>query len=55
MTRKGVEPASSGEVGVGWSNPDGSISIRLQPFVVLSAMSDLVITAFPVDQKKEPG
>lgn len=33
-------------IGAAWVNPDGSIRIVLNPFVVLTAGPDLVITAF---------
>lgn len=39
------------KVGAGWSNQDGSIAIRLDPFVVLTAGRDLVITMFPVSEE----
>jgi len=35
------------EVGAAWSNPDGSISVVLNPFVKLEADPDLVLTMFP--------
>jgi hypothetical protein len=40
------------KVGAGWKNADGSISIDLNPFVVLSApiTTDLVLTLFPIDR-----
>jgi hypothetical protein len=34
-----------GKVGAAWKNVDGSISIRLEPFVVLRA--GVVLTLFP--------
>ena len=40
-----------GKVGVGWINQDGSISIKLNPFVVLSASQDLLITLFRYDRE----
>lgn len=39
-------------VGAGWSNPDGSISIRLEAFIVLAPSPDLVLTLFPEDRSK---
>lgn len=37
-----------GKIGVGWDKPDGSISIKLNPFVVLDGSNpDLVLTLFP--------
>jgi hypothetical protein len=38
------------KVGAAWKNPDGSVSIDLNAFVVLTASPDLVITCFPVDR-----
>jgi len=38
----------SGEVGIGWLNQDGSVSIRLNPGVSLRWDDDLSIVAFPV-------
>lgn len=42
------------KVGAAWQNQDGSISIDLNPFVVLSApvATDLVLTLFPIDRSK---
>lgn len=39
----------NGRVGAGWLNPDGSIAVRLDPFVVLQGSHNLVITLFPVE------
>lgn len=36
-----------GNVGVAWENKDGSISIKLNPFVTLAAIQELIITLFP--------
>lgn len=33
-------------VGAAWANPDGSIRVVLNPFVVLAAGPNLVITLF---------
>lgn len=41
------------EIGAGWQNEDGSIAIRLNPCVVLTAESMIVITLFPVDRKEK--
>lgn len=38
-----------GAVGAGWLNQDGSISIVLDSFVVLSGQDDLLITLFKQD------
>ena len=50
-TRPNVAPKRAGLIGVGWANEDGSISIKFDPFVTLSGGDDLIITAFPVDNK----
>lgn len=34
------------KVGVAWSNQDGSIRLKLNPFTVLTAGPDLVLTLF---------
>lgn len=39
-------------VGVGWLNPDGSVSIQLNPCVVLSARDDVFISLFPVNEEE---
>ena len=36
-----------GKVGAAWNNPDGSISIVLNPCVVITETPDLVIRLFP--------
>lgn len=38
------------KVGAAWLNPDKSVSIDLNPFVVLTAGKELVITLFPIDR-----
>lgn len=53
MTRQGVEPHREGVIGVGWARPDGSISIRLEGFSVISAADNLVITLFPAIESTE--
>jgi len=40
-----------GEVGAAWLNENGSISIRLEPFVTLRSEPGLVLTLFPVKPK----
>jgi len=37
----------SPKVGAAWKNTDGSISIDLDAFVILTASPDLVLTLFP--------
>lgn len=45
---KGVDTKKyTAKVGAAWDNPDGSISIDLNPFVVLTASPNLVLTLFP--------
>lgn len=45
-----------GVIGVGWTKPDGSITIKLNPFVVLDQFEhDPVITLFPITQQKSKG
>lgn len=38
-------------VGAAWKNEDGSISIVLDPFVVLEGHTQLIITCFPKESK----
>lgn len=40
-------------VGVGWQNEDGSISIQLNPCVVLSSRDDVYISLFPFTPRTE--
>lgn len=40
---------SASEIGAGWLKPDGSISIRLLPCVVLNWKDDVIINLFPID------
>lgn len=39
--------AKNGNIGGAWANPDGSISVRFEAFVVLEFGPDLVVTLFP--------
>lgn len=41
------------EVGVGWENRDGSISVRLNTCVVLDARFGVEPVLFPVDSKED--
>ena len=41
----------TGEIGAAWLNEDGSLSLVLNPMVVLRQSPDLVITLFPRDGK----
>jgi hypothetical protein len=43
-----------GEVGDGWLNPDGSVSIVLNPFVTLTQSKDIDLRLFPVTERKGP-
>lgn len=43
------ETDERGEVGAGWLNGDGSITIKLNMCVVLSQSQDVVLTLFPED------
>jgi len=52
MTRQGVVPERKGELGVGWQNDNGSISIKLDPFVYVHGSENLVITLFPADKEE---
>lgn len=40
------------EVGAGWLNPNGTISITLNPCVVLTRHPNIVYTLFPNTKKK---
>jgi hypothetical protein len=40
-----------GEVGGGWLNEDGSITVKLNPCIVLQDDPDLVYTLFPATYK----
>ncbi len=37
----------AGNVGVGWTKPNGTISLKLNAFVKLEGKEDLVLTLFP--------
>lgn len=41
------------KVGAAWLNESGSISIVLDPFIVLAGSKDLVLTLFVNDRKKD--
>lgn len=38
--------------GVGWLNEDGSITIVLNPYIVMQPDKDIVINLFPILQDK---
>lgn len=42
-----------GKVGAAWTNDDGSLQLKLDPFVVLKGEDDLLIRLFPTE--KVPG
>jgi len=42
----------SRNTGAAWVNADGSISIDIEPFVVLQGGKDLVLTLFPEGKKE---
>lgn len=39
-----------GKIGGGWNNDDGSISIKLNPFVTLRAIDDVRLRLFPYER-----
>lgn len=41
------------KVGAAWVNSNGTVSIRLDPFVVLQSRPELVLTLFPNDGGKK--
>jgi hypothetical protein len=43
-----------GVIGAGWMREDGSISISLNPCVVLSHDDDVMIFLFPNDEERRP-
>ena len=47
MQAHGEKLDAKGKIGAAWTNEDGSISIDLNPFVVLEAHPALHITLFP--------
>lgn len=46
-TNPAAKQDTKGKVGAGWVEPDGSVSIKLNPCVVLSERDGLVIRLFP--------
>lgn len=58
MDKDRDDKAMSGRIGVAWKQPDGSIRIKMNPFVVLdAAKNNLVLTLFPADfhEQRETG
>ena len=44
---------NNGNIGAAWLNADGTINIKLNPFVVIDTrMHDLAITLFPKDKEQ---
>ena len=39
-----------GKIGGAWRNEDGTIAIRLDPFIVLKSDPELLLTLFPNDE-----
>ena len=46
------ETEERGRIGAAWANDDGTISIKLNAFVVLRDAKDTVITLFPRDKDR---
>lgn len=44
-------PGAYARVGVAWNNPDGSISLRLNPFVELREFDQIMVMLYPNDAK----
>lgn len=42
------------DAGAGWVNPNGSVSIVINPGVILNDNPEHIITLFPIDRTKEP-
>ena len=40
------------QVGVAWINDDGSIRVKLNPFIVLTAGPDLILTLFTIEGRR---
>lgn len=47
------DESSKGTCGAGWLNDDGSVSIKLNPCVVLEQSRGMTIKLYPVD--RQPG
>lgn len=41
----------SWRIGCAWHNSDGSVSVKVDPFIVLTGGEDLVVTLFPNEEK----
>lgn len=44
------EPNTKAEIGAGWLNEDGHITIQLNPCVVLKRDKNVVINLFPINK-----
>lgn len=42
-----------GNIGVAWKKEDGTITIKLNPFVVLDFSENLIVILFPVAPRKK--
>jgi hypothetical protein len=40
-------------IGAGWKQPNGRISIKLDAFTVLQSSPDLIITLFPANERDQ--
>lgn len=43
-----------GRIGAAWNNDDGTISVVLNPLVVIDAKEDILITLFPKGKTFKP-
>lgn len=46
IKRRDIKDRSTTKAGAGWVNPDGSISIKLNPAVVIDSRDNLLVTLF---------
>lgn len=44
-----------GRIGAGWSQPDGSIAVKLSPFVVINSQDGLKIRLWPIEYGEDGG
>lgn len=49
------ETEYKGYIGVAWKMPDGSISIKLNPYVVINNDRPLLVKLFPITTTKKSG
>lgn len=50
MTFLNKKTEEKGAIGAGWDNADGSITLKLNPLVVLAASPDVTIRLWPNDR-----